>query len=166
MSKLLRYFGPGQYCFVTSITADRQRILDQHTDFLARAVHRAHQKSLFSVVAWVVLPDHFHALIYAPNGDTARIVQRVKLSYSLQLKPVIPGDRAIWQNRYWDHIIRSEEDMRRCIDYIHYNPVKHGLTDSPGAWPLTSIRRYMRSGKYELDWGVVSEDFGEDTFGE
>jgi putative transposase len=118
------------------------------------------------VVAWVVLPDHFHALLFTPKGDTARIVQRVKLSYSLQLKSVIPGDRAIWQSRYWDHIIRSEKDMRRRIDYIHYNPVKHGLTDSPGVWPLTSFRRFMRSGKYEPDWGVVSEDCCEVEFGE
>ena len=166
MSKLLRYFAPGQYCFVTSVTADRRRLLDQHADLLARAVQRAHQKSRFSMLVWVVPPEHFHAVLYTPNGDTHRIVQQVKLSFSLRLRQASQIDGPVWQHRYWDHIIRSEEDMRRHIDYIHYNPVKHGFTDCPGRWLLTSFRRYLRSETYEPDWGAISDDFLTDTFGE
>lgn len=166
MSKLLRYFAPGQYCFVTSIVASRRRILDQHAELLARSVHRAHQKSRFSVIAWVVLADHFHTVLYAPNGDTSRIVQRVKQSFSRQHRSLTGTGGPVWQHRYWDHIIRPEEDMKRHIDYIHYNPVKHGLVDSPGKWPLTSFRRYLRLGIYQPDWCErpredINEGFGE-----
>ena len=166
MSKLLRYFEPGQYCFVTSIAANRRRILDQDAELLARALHRAHQKSLFSVVAWVILPDHFHAVLYTPHGDTSRIVQQIKQSFSRQHRSLTGVGGPVWQHRFWDHIIRSDDDARHHIDYIHYNPVKHGLVDSPGKWPLTSFRRYLRLGIYQPDWCEsptedINEDFGE-----
>jgi len=166
MSKLLRYFAPGQYCFVTSVTAGRRPILVKNADILSYAVYKAHSKSRFSVVAWVVLPDHFHALFLAPDGDIARIMQRVKLSFSLQHRSRTGEDGPVWQHRYWDHIIRSEQDFRRHIDYIHYNPVKHGLMDSPGKWELTSFRRYQRRGFYRADWCITRTVFSNSEFGE
>jgi putative transposase len=113
-----------------------------------------------------VLPDHLHAIIHSPDGVTAKIVQRVKHSFSLQYQRWSGKDGPIWQHRYWDHIIRSQEDMKRHLDYIHYNPVKHGLTDSPKKWPLSSFRRYLRRGAYDSDWGENIPKPGEDTFGE
>ena len=166
MSKLLRYFAPGQYCFVTSVVAARRPLLVHHAGLLSRAVHRAHRKSLFSVVAWVVLPDHFHALLYAPGGDTSRIVQMVKLSFSLQYQSRTGEYGPFWQHRYWDHIVRSEEDMRRHIDYIHYNPVKHNLATLAGKWPLSSFRRYQRLGIYSADWCAIPDHIINDAFGE
>jgi len=138
----------------------------QHAEFFARALHRAHQRSLFSLIAWVVLPDHFHAVLYAPNGDTSRIVQQVKQSFSRQHRSLTGTGGPVWQHRYWDHIIRSEEDMKRHIDYIHYNPVKHGLVLSPGAWALTSFRRYLRLGIYQSDWGEMQKEDIRKGFGE
>ena len=166
MSKLLRYFAPGQYCFITTVTANRLPILDQHAHLLDRAVQKAREKSRFAVTAWVVLPDHIHAVLHTPQGDTSRIVQQVKLSFSLQYQRLSGRSDSIWQHRYWDHIIRSEEDMRRHLDYIHYNPVKHGFTDSPAKWVLSSFQRYLQSGLYGPDWGQKPIEFGEETFGE
>lgn len=166
MSKLLRYFEPGQYCFVTSITASRQPLLEQNSQFLARAVHRAHQRSRFSVVAWAVLPDHVHALLHTPNGDTSKIVQRVKLSFSLMIRSATQTNGPYWQHRYWDHVIRDQDDMNRHIDYIHYNPVKHGLVTTPEAWPLTSFRRHRRAGIYGPDWCVESKYVSKIDYGE
>jgi len=166
MSKLLRYFAPGQFCFITAVTFCRERILHQHADLLIRAVRRARMKSPFSVIAWAILPDHFHAVIKSPRGDADKITQRVKLSFSLQWQRASGRSGPIWQHRYWDHIIRSEEDMKRHVDYIHYNPVKHGLVASPGAWPLSSYHRYLRQGYYEADWGNSRLEFGDGVFGE
>ena len=118
------------------------------------------------MIAWVILPDHFHAVIDNPDGDTAKIVQRVKLSFSLQFQRVSDWNGPIWQHRYWDHIIRSGKDLARHVDYIHYNPVKHGLTDSPGQWRLSSFSRYLRIGHYPGDWGMASIDSGDGLFGE
>jgi putative transposase len=164
MSKIHRYFAPGQYCFVTTVTAYRRPLLDIHPLLLLRAVRRARRKSHFMVVAWVVMPDHVHALLHCPNGDTSRIVQRVKLSFSLQYLRIVGGSGPVWQHRYWDHIIRSEEDLQRHIDYIHINPVKHGLATSPGEWKLSSFHRFVRNEQYEPDWGQLAnrdEQFGE-----
>ena len=166
MCKLLRYYAPGQYCFVTSITANRCPILVDNFSLLAQAVRRARQRSRFTVMAWVVIPEHIHALILTPNGDTNKIVQRVKLSFSLLLRKASGSNGPFWQHRYWDHIIRSEDDMRRHIDYIHYNPVKHGLTDSPSEWALSSFRKYLKRGMYQTDWGTRTMDFGDGSFGE
>ena len=166
MSKLLRYHAPGQYCFITSVVAERQPILVQHAAFLARALHRAHQRSVFSLIAWVVLPDHVHGILLVPDGNTSRIVQQVKQSFSRQHRGLTGIGGPVWQHRYWDHIIRSEEDMRRQIGYIHYNPVKHGLVDSPSKWPLTSFRRYLRQGIYQSDWGKSRQENIRNDFGE
>ena len=152
MSKLLRYYAPGQCCFITSVTANRQPILDHHADLLFRAVRRAHKELQFTMVAWVVLPDHLHTLIECPAGDLPRIAQRVKLSFSLQYRLLHQTTGPVWQRRYWDHIIRSAVDLKRHLDYIHYNPVKHGLADSPKKWLLSSFHRYLKNGAYDPDW--------------
>ena len=166
MSKLLRYFTPGQSCFITAVTARRQPVLDQHAELLLRAVRRAARQSRFVLIAWVVLPDHLHAIIDSPDGDISRIVQRVKLSFSLQWRRRSRRNGPIWQPRYWDHIIRSEEDLQRHVDYVHYNPVRHGLTDSPRKWRLSSFRRFLRAGVYNTDWGERQVMVGDDEFGE
>ncbi len=63
------------------------------------------------------------------------------------------GERGIWQRRYWEHMIRDDEDYARHVDYIHVNPVKHGHALHPVAWPYSSIHRYVRDGILPSDWG-------------
>ena len=70
----------------------------------------------------------------------------------------------IWQNRYWDHMIRSEADMNTHLNYIHYNPVKHGYVDKPFNWPYSSIHKY--SDIYQSDWGCREEIEFEEEYGE
>ena len=62
-------------------------------------------------------------------------------------------EAAVWQRRFWEHTIRDQEDMNRHLDYIHYNPVKHGLVKSAAEWPWSSFHRYVRMGYYEEAWG-------------
>ena len=68
------------------------------------------------------------------------------------------GEAAIWQRRFWEHVIRDETDLNNHIDYIHYNPVKHSLVKNVADWPWSSFHRYVRMGYYESGWG---EDVGE-----
>ena len=73
-------------------------------------------------------------------------------------------ERGFWQRRYWEHLIRDDEDWNRHRDYIHYNPVKHGLAAAAIDWPHSSFRRYVAQGFYPRDWGEIKEsrgDFGE-----
>jgi putative transposase len=62
------------------------------------------------------------------------------------------GERGIWQRRYWEHLIRDEEDYRRHVDYIHWNPVKHGWVERVADWPYSSFHKYVRQGVYSWEW--------------
>jgi putative transposase len=67
------------------------------------------------------------------------------------------GESTIWQRRFWEHCIRSDIDMRRHLDYIHFNPVKHGYAETAAAWPYSTFRRYVDAGAYAADWGGTAE---------
>ena len=75
------------------------------------------------------------------------------------------GEYSLWQKRFWEHTIRDDGDFERCADYIHFNPVKHGLVSSPVAWPFSSLHRYARTGLLAEDWGgsglADNVNFGE-----
>ena len=166
MSKLLRYYQPGQTCFVTSVTANREPVLVKHVDLLRRAMCRAVRKTGISIVAWVILPDHFHFLINAPNGRVDEFVHLVKVSFAYQLKSRRGKNGQAWQHRYWDHIIRSEQDLNNHINYIHFNPVKHGLCNSPSEWPHSTFGCFRQRGQYAPDWGSVVRNTIGGSFGE
>jgi putative transposase len=134
------------------VTVHRKPLLVQHSDLFIKAVKKARDKADFQITAWVILPDHVHMILNVPNGDTSKIMQIIKLSFSGQYKCKTGITGSIWQRRYWDHIIRSTEDMNRHIDYIHYNPVKHGLVDSLKEYSLSSFRKFCREGLYDWNW--------------
>ena len=62
-----------------------------------------------------------------------------------------------WQRRFWEHQIRDEKDFKAHVDYIHYNPVKHKLVNSPKDWPYSTFQRYLKTGIYKEDWGRNEE---------
>jgi putative transposase len=126
-----RAFVPGGTFFFTLGLADRnQCLLTEHIDALRAAFRLVKARHPFEIVAQVVLPDHLHA-----------VSRRRK------------RERAVWQRRYWEHRIRDEEDLQRHIDYIHFNPVKHGHVSRAADWPYSSIHRYIRNRAIPVDWG-------------
>jgi putative transposase len=75
------------------------------------------------------------------------------------------GEPALWQRRFWEHTIRDETDFERHVDYIHFNPAKHGLVARVRDWPYSSFHRYVQQGLLPADWaGDISRDQG--NFGE
>ena len=128
----------------------------------------------FETVAFALMPDHLHAVWTLPEGDaaysprwtlikrwfSATIPQREARSASRAAK----GERAIWQRRFWEHTVRDAADFARHVDYVHFNPVKHGLAAHAGDWPYSSFRRAVARGDYPTDWahdGDAAGDFGE-----
>ena len=128
--------------------------------------------------AMVVLPDRLHALwtLPADDGDFSTRWMLIKQGFTKRLHAVsvldVPalqsrggkGERSVWQRRYWEHQVRDDNDFARHVDYIHFNPVKHGLVQRAAEWPHSSFHRYVREGKLGADWGVAVEDaarFGE-----
>jgi REP-associated tyrosine transposase len=124
--------------------------------------------------AVVVLPDHLHAIFTLPNGDVdfsgrwRRIrghfsSYMVTAGYFTRRHP--NGDYALWQRRFWEHTIRDDKDFARHVDYIHFNPVKHGLVSPVSDWPHSSFHRYVRQGLLPEDWAGDAAEGGT-NFGE
>ena len=163
MSKLLRYFSENNIYFITVVTHQRQKLLLRNSLLFLRVFEKIKEKYNSNCIAWVVLPDHFHMIIEPGNYTPVEFIHDFKLSYgSFFRKENNISKGKLWQDRYWDHVIRNQEDKNRHIDYIHYNPVKHGYTFSPFNWKLTTICEF----KYQKDWGVNQVLKFEGEFGE
>jgi putative transposase len=131
-------------------------------DLLQDAVRRVRAKSPFRIEAWVVLPDHMHWLWTLPegDGDFPGRWRAIKIAFSKALPieeyrsatQTARRERGIWQRRYWEHTIRDEGDFAAHADYIHFNPVKHGLVAHPADWPHSSFHHYIARGHYPASW--------------
>ena len=160
-----RCYQPGGHYFFTVVTEQRQPLLIEHIDRLRTAFHHGMERYPFTIEAIVVLPDHLHTLWRLPDGDadfsTRWMV--IKRKFSAGLKPGITNasklhkrEKGIWQRRFWEHHIRDEQDWQAHIDYIHYNPVKHGYCATPAEWPYSSFQRSVQQGLYNANWGTHS----------
>ena len=158
--KTLRRFDIRQtYYFITVATHKRERLLLRDTGLFWNCWKNV------DINTWVILPDHFHLLLLIENVGISKIIHNFKITYSRRYRDRYRKGR-VWQNRFWDHIIRNQVDMNRHIDYIHYNPVKHRLTDDPFAYEHSSLNKYFAEGYYQRDWGVKEKlqfdgDYGE-----
>ena len=142
---------PGGTYFFTVVLANRaSSTLIDHIDLLGQAMRETRAKHPFETLAIVVLPDHLHAIWRLPDLDQAysmrwRMIKSLftrKLGQSgVRLPMRSNGERRLWARRFWEHTIRDEIDLRRHIDYIHFNPVKHGWVEQAVEWPHSSLRR-------------------------
>jgi putative transposase len=167
MTNIRRHKLPGQLYFTTHVTYNRLPILIDNVDLFWDAVNKSQVKDSFDLVAWVILPDHTHLLVDPRDGDLSEIVRRIKLSFSTMYRKRhnLKSGR-VWQYRFWDRIMRDDEDIRRHVDYIHYNPVKHGLTVDPAGFAYSSFVDFRNRGLYEEGWGVINEIEFKGEFGE
>ena len=159
---------PGASIFVTVRLADRGcDLLARHVAVLREAVRAAKAERPFGIDAFVVLPDHFHAVWTLPDGEAESSVRvgAIKARFSMAMHragftpqsavgtkiggmnpaPRRKGEVGLWQPRFWEHHIRDETARTNAIRYCWNNPVKHGLTDDPFGWPHSSIHRDMRA---------------------
>jgi putative transposase len=159
----------GSTFFFTLVSFNRRPILCnvQIRRSLRIAIENVRVLRPFSIDGWVLLPDHLHCIWTLPDGDcdfstrwllVKRSVSR--FSQDLALNPDTREASArkhrestIWQRRFWEHQIRDELDFERHLDYIHFNPVKHGHVERVADWPYSTFHRYVKDGVYPVDWG-------------
>ena len=153
---------PAAPIFFTANLLDRQSdLLVARIDALRLAVRAARARRPFHIDAWVILPQYMHCVWTLPHGD-ADFVGRwwaIKTAFSKSLPRIEArspvrvrrGERGIWQRRYWEHTIRDERDDAMHMDYVHFNPVKHGLALTPAAWPYSTFLRSVARGLYPSD---------------
>jgi putative transposase len=176
MTSYRRNFVAGGSYFFTVNLAERQlRLLTDNINLLRAVFRETRRRHPFTIDAIVVLPDHLHTVWTLPagDGDFAIRWQLIKASFSRGLprgEPVSASrlrkrERGIWQRRYWEHTLRDEDDFARHVDYIHFNPVKHGLVACVRDWPFSSFHRMVRLGIYPENWaggaGQKDSGFGE-----
>ena len=167
MKNLRRYFSPGNTYFLTHVTYKRRTILLDSADLLWDAIHKYNEREPFQLIAWVILPDHWHLIIEPKRNDVSKLMKCIKLSFAQHhLRGQGRTSGRTWQNRFWDHMIRDDEDMRRHLDYVHYNPVKHGLVQSPIDWRYSSFSAFVKEGMYTTDWGSNEANVSHGDFGE
>ncbi len=168
MPNYRRAWQPGGTFFLTLATHRRMRWF---ADAVARrclhdAIARVRRDFPFSLVAAALLPDHLHLIMELPADDTnfsirisaikGHFTRRwfdaggscAQQSASRQRQ----GYAGIWQKRFWEHAVRDSDDLNRCLDYIHYNPVKHALATCPHTWRWTTFARFVLEGKYADNW--------------
>ena len=157
----------GTSYFFTVVTHHRRPILCEKPvrEALRSAIEKVRLRLPFQINAMVLMPDHLHCIWTLPDGDMnfstrwSQIKHDVSYKcrdlYEATLSPSRQRQREapIWQRRFWEHQIRDEIDMERHVDYIHFNPVKHGLVDAASSWPYSTFARYVREGIYAPDWG-------------
>jgi putative transposase len=168
MVRYRRNFLTGGTFFFTVTLADRRsRALLDHITALRNAFRVARRERPFAIEAIVILPDHLHAVLKLPaaDADFSGRWRRIKGHFSsalidagIRVARASNGDLSLWQRRFWEHTIRDERDFERHVDYIHFNPVRHGLVQRVRDWPHSSFHRYVRQGLLPKDWGGTNSD--------
>lgn len=172
---------PGATYFFTITTHRRQALLTDPRcrESLRNAINKVRLEMPFDIVAWVLMPDHLHAVWQLPQNDKdyslrwslikqhvtrdcAAWLPRQDLSASRNKR----GEGSLWQRRFWEHLIRDETDLSRHLDYIHYNPVKHGYVANVADWPYSTFHHYVKEGTYQENWGGTAEVNDGKCFGE
>jgi len=165
----------GTYFFTVNLLQRRGNdLLTRHIELLRTVVKSVRQRHPFRIHGWVVLPEHLHCVIELPPDDAnyATRWRLIKMGFSkalprterLSAVRVRRGERGIWQRRYWEHLIRDERDYRAHMDYVHINPVKHGLVGCVADWPYSTFRHMVEAGVYPVNWAGGSEgelDYGD-----
>ena len=164
-----RAWSPGGTWFFTVALLERHNnpLLTQHIDLLRQAVARTRADHPFIIHGWVVLPDHLHCVIELPEGDTdfplrwrlikARFSHGIPDTQWRNASRQKRGERAIWQRRFWEHLIRDQVDFNAHMDYVHINPVKHGLVETVAEWPYSTFHHWVEKGVYPADWANVCD---------
>jgi putative transposase len=153
--------------FFTVVTKDRRACLceERLRNVLRDAITHVRVSLPFEIDAWVLLPDHLHCLWTLPRGDHDyptrwRLIKTWVTQHGTSAGKLMEarknsdkkGRESLWQPRYWEHTIRDDEDFASHCDYIHFNPVKHGLSERPSDWPYSTFHRFVAAGIYPHDW--------------
>jgi putative transposase len=160
----------GTYFFTVNLAERNKTLLVDGFEILREVINTVKKQHPFILDAMVVLPEHLHAIFTLPpddkdfttrwmlikSGFSRQLPQQEQINKSRKRK----GERNIWQRRYWEHLICDENDFEKHVDYIHFNPVKHGHVKVAVDWPYSTIHEYIRKGLLDSHWGHDNNDIG------
>ncbi|WLP94928.1 transposase [Psychrobacter sp. M13] len=177
MPQYIRSYTEGATYFFTLVSYNRRKILcnEDFLQALRNSIRQIQQQYPFEIIAWIQLPEHLHCIWQMPENDanysmrwsqikrltTQACPQYHLTAHELSHSKVSRNERGIWQRRFSEHQINSEADFIKHMDYIHYNPVKHGLVKRVIDWQYSSFHRYVKAGVYSANWGDNLIEFSE-----
>ena len=163
MSNYRRLLMKGGTYFFTVVTYNRRPLLCEEyaLNRLKAAFGYVKKSHPYQMEALVVLPDHLHCIWRLPEDDAdfATRWNRFKRYFSIGIQGSLNQrrEKSIWQHRFWERLIRNDADLHRRLDYIHYNPVKHGYVKNPYDWPYSTFKHHVKQGHYDMNWGALGE---------
>ena len=133
-----RYSESGRIYLITAVTHQRQAIFqDWRTGrLLVNEFRKAQEEGEATSLAWVVMPDHFHWLVQLHNGDLPRLMRVTKSRSARAINTARCSYGTLWQKGYFDRALRREEDLKAMARYIVANPLRAGLVEHIGQYPL------------------------------
>ncbi|MCO5186337.1 MAG: transposase [Anaerolineae bacterium] len=163
-SRVVRLNLKGVVYFITALTYQRRPIFadDNRVAILRETMREAQIHHPFGMKGYVILPDHCHLLLQLKGEtDISKLMHSIKRNFTRNVKHQegIIEPTKLWHRSFHDHVIRDERDFYNHLHYIHYNPVKHGLTTRPETYAHSSYREYVSRGWYEIGWGHQDQPF-------
>ncbi|MDD2800587.1 MAG: transposase [Methylococcales bacterium] len=165
MTDYRRTYIPGSSWFFTVNLAERRdnHLLVEKIDLLRTAFRYVKERKPYRIDAVVIMPDHLHCIFTLPPDDAdfsirwslikghfSRAVPKGERISSSRNKR---RERGLWQRRFWAHLLHDQDDFNNHLDYIHWNPVKHGVVQRVVDWPHSSFHRFVEQGVYPINWG-------------
>jgi putative transposase len=162
-AKIRRWYVSDSIYFITCVTQSREPLfLDlANLALLKTTLRNVKTYHPFGMRGYAFMPDHIHLLIFLPeNADISTLLHSIKRNFTVNYKKEhhLTDPLQIWQRGFWDHVIQDERDFLNHLDYIHYNPVKHGVVTQTGDYPYTSFHEYVKRGWYDPDWGQAEPE--------
>lgn len=169
MPNYKRYYLENRYVFITVVTYNRKPILVENINLLRECFKKTLKTFDFEIFAAVILPNHFHLIIKPQNiKEFSKIIGLIKKYFSHAINEeyndknisesrMKRGEKGIWQRRFHEHLIRDEKDLFTRLDYIHYNPVKHGYTQNVKDWEHSSFHKFVKLKNYDINWGSETD---------
>ena len=163
------------YFFTVNLKNRKEKYLTNHVEQLRESFRAVKLQYPFIVDAIVILPDHLHTIWTLPSEDANYPARwkavksrftRLLIKEGLSLNKNKKGEYNLWQRRYWEHQIRDDLDLQRHVEYIHYNPVKHGHVKQVKEWPFSSFHRFVEQEYLDDNWGEIVGEFAQVGFGE
>ena len=164
-----RLFVPNGFVHIIITSYERKPVFIDNIEILRTAFRNVQKLYKFEIVAICILPEHIHLILHPENiNNYPKIISSIKHYFSRNVGQVCPTDdlkigyknkreKGIFQRRYWEHTIKDEEELNNQINYIHYNPVKHGLVNNVKDWQYSSFHKFVKLGLYENNWGAEKD---------
>lgn len=147
---------PDAEYFITIVTRYRKTWFssDDDLEFVKTAMDDIKHRYNLEYLAWAILPDHIHWLLASCDAGYSKVVFTFKktVSSGFKMRGLLSTGDKFWQDRFWEHTIKDDDERQSYVEYIHYNPVKHHLVTSPRDWPYSSFHEYVERGIYTIDW--------------